>query len=185
MKIYFHRNIENSSNCYVVVNEELKEAVIIDPGKITKEMISQFEDYGYVPKAVLITHNHPAHIRGLTTLLKIYDVQIYAGEAQILGFQTNMISQEGELTLAGLNIQYCCIPGHTPDSICYKIGSVIFSGDVISAGKIGETNSNYSKMILKKGIEQKILVQNEDTTIMPGHGPLTSVAAEKSFNLDL
>ena len=71
MKIYFHMNIESFSNCYVIVNEETKAAIIVDPGKLTKEMVNQFEDNGYKPEAVLITHNHPGHIRGLKTLLKI------------------------------------------------------------------------------------------------------------------
>ena len=44
MKVYFHLNIEGFSNCYVVVNEKSKEAIIIDPGKITKELISQIEE---------------------------------------------------------------------------------------------------------------------------------------------
>ena len=185
MKIYFHITIETLSNCYVVVNEHTKEALIIDPGKITKEMINQFEDNGYIPKAILITHNHPGHIRGLTTLLKIYQVEIYSAESKIAGFQTNVIGGEGKLNLCGLDVFYFSVPGHTPDSMVYKIESVLFTGDVIGAGKIGPTNSNYSKIILNRGIEQKILTENEDTTIMPGHGPLTTVAAERSFNIDI
>ena len=55
MKIYFHLNIESFSNCYSVVNEKTSEAVIIDPGKITKEMINQLEDNNYRPVAVLVT----------------------------------------------------------------------------------------------------------------------------------
>ena len=185
MKIYFHMNIESFSNCYVIVNEETKAAIIVDPGKLTKEMVNQFEDNGYKPEAVLITHNHPGHIRGLKTLLKIYDVTVYAAESEIQGIETIMIDGEGTLIIGGLEVSYFPVPGHTPDSMVYKIGSVLFTGDVIGAGIIGETNSNYSKMILKRGIEQKILTLNEDTTIMPGHGPLTSVAAERSFNIDI
>lgn len=185
MKIYFHMNIESFSNCYVVVNEETLSAIIIDPGKITKEMINQLEDNGYKPVAVLITHNHPGHLRGLSTLLKIYDATVYAAEPVVNEISTTMIHGEGKLMIGGLEVEYFPVPGHTPDSIVYKIGSVLFTGDVIGAGTIGETNSNYSKMILKRGIEQKILTQSEDTTIMPGHGPLTTVAAERSFNLDI
>ncbi len=185
MKIYFHMNIDSFSNSYIIVNEETGAAIIVDPGKITKEMINQMEDNGYKPVAALITHNHSGHIQGLKTLLKIYDVTVYAAEAKILDIQTTMISGEGSLNIGGLDIHYFPVPGHTPDSMVYKIGSVLFTGDVIHAGKIGETNSNYSKMILTRGIEQKILTFSEDTSIMPGHGPLTSVAAERCFNIDI
>ncbi len=185
MKIYFHMNIESFSNCYVIVNEETNEALIVDPGKITKEMIVQLETNHYKPVAVLVTHNHADHLRGLTTLLKIYDADVYAAETNVLGIQTKFIHGEGKLLLAGLEVEYFPVPGHSPDSLVYKIGSVLFTGDAIGAGTIGETNSNYSRMILKRGIEQKILTQTEDTTIMPGHGPLTTVAAERSFNIDI
>ncbi len=185
MKIYFHMNIESFSNCYVIVNEETSQALIVDPGKITKEMINQLEDNHYKPVAVLVTHNHADHLRGLSTFLKIYKADVYAAETNVQGVQTKFIHGEGKLNLAGLEVEYFPVPGHSPDSLVYKIGSVLFTGDVIGAGKTGETNSNYSKMILRHGIEQKILTQPEDTTIMPGHGPLTTVAAERSFNIDI
>ena len=70
MKVYFHLNIEGFSNCYVVVNEKSKESIIIDPGKITKELISQIEEQHLKLVAVLITHNHSSHIHGLKTLKK-------------------------------------------------------------------------------------------------------------------
>ena len=185
MKIYFHMSIESFSNCYVIVNELTSEALVVDPGTVTKEMINQLEDNHYKPVAVLITHNHENNIRGLKTFLKIYDADVYAAESKIFGIPTKVIHGDGKLNLAGLEIEYFSLPGHSPDSLVYKTGTVLFSGDVIGAGTIGETNSSYSKKMLKRGIEQRILTQPEDTTIMPGHGPMTTVAAERSFNIDL
>lgn len=185
MKIYLHMNVESFSNCYIVVNEKSKEAIIIDPAKITTQMISQIEENSYKPVAIFITHNHPAHTKGLTTFLKIYNCEVYAVEQKISGVMTTPIHGDGKISVAGLDIEYLSIPGHTPDSLVFKIGNALFTGDVIGAGTIGGTNSNYSKMILQKGISQKILTQNEDTSIMPGHGPMTCVAAERSFNIDI
>ena len=68
MKVYFHFNLDGFSNCYVVVNEKNKEALIIDPGIITKEIIEQIESGPYNLVAVLITHKHNSHIRGRQTL---------------------------------------------------------------------------------------------------------------------
>lgn len=185
MKIYFHLNLEGFSNSYVVVNEETKKALIIDPGKITAEIINQIEGGGYQLCAVLITHNHSSHVRGLSTLRKIYKLAVYAADSEAAGSETNVINGDGSLKIAGLNVGYFAVPGHTSDSIVYKIGRVLFTGDVISAGKIGETSTSYSRRILCTGIQTKILSQQEDTVIMPGHGPPTSVGAEKQFNTDL
>ena len=63
----------------------------------------------------------------------------------------------------------------------YKIGNVLFTGDSLSAGKIGSTNSSYSDFVLRRNIEQKILSENDATVIMPGHGPPTCIGAERMF----
>src|SRR5574344_278179 len=113
MKIYFHLNLEGFSNCYVVVNEETKKALIIDPGKITEEIINQIEGGGYQLCAVLVTHNHLSHIRGLATLRKIYKLTIYAADSEVAGSETNVISGDGTLKVGGLNIGYLSVPGHS------------------------------------------------------------------------
>jgi len=185
MKVYFHMNLDSFSNCYVVVNDKEKKALIVDPGKLRKEMIDQIEDGGYQLVGALITHNHPGHIQGLNTLKKIYDVTVYAADYDIAGSPASVIKGDGTIKVAGLNVSYFALPGHTPDSMVYKIGNVLFTGDTISAGRIGETNSSYSHKTLITGLKTKILTQQEDTLIMSGHGPLTSVGAERMFNMDL
>ncbi len=178
-------NIDNFSNCYVIANEETCQAIIIDPCKITKEIINQIEDQKYYLCAALITHNDSSHIRGLSTLQKIYDIQVYAADSDIPGCSTTVIKGDGTINIAGLNVTHMSMPGFSADSMAYKIENVVFTGDVLSAGKIGETNSQYSKKILCTGIKSKIMSLNEDTIIMSGRGPLTSVAAEKNYNREL
>ena len=185
MKVYFHMNVENFSNTYLVVNEDTKTAIIIDPCKITKQIIDQIENGGYKMQAALITHNHKGHINGLSTLMKIYDITVYAAESEIQGIKTNTINGDGSINIGDLNISYFHVPGHTPDSIVYKIENVLFTGDTIEAGRICSTNSNYSRMNLIKNIKNKIFSLDNDTIIMSGHGPLTTIASEKAFNIDL
>lgn len=185
MKVYFHMNVETFSNSYLVVNEDTKTAIIIDPCKITKQIIDQIENGGYKMQAALITHNHKGHINGLSTLMKIYDITVYAAESEIQGIKTNTINGDGSINIGDLNISYFHVPGHTPDSIVYKIENVLFTGDTIEAGRICSTNSNYSRMNLIKNIKNKIFSLDDDTIIMSGHGPLTTIASEKAFNIDL
>lgn len=185
MKIYFHMNIENFSNCYLVVNEETKLAIIIDPGKITKEIINQLEDGGYELCAALLTQNQQGQLHGIRTLRKLCELDVFAADTAIEGEKTILLRGEGVLKLAGLDITYFALPGHAADSMVYKIGSVLFTGDALTAGAVGETTSSYAKTTLLNGIRTKIFTHSDDTIIMPGHGPLTSVGAEKLYNIDL
>ncbi len=183
MKIYFHLNIDTFSNTYVVVDEHSKCAVIIDPGKPTNEVLKQIETDGYTLCAALITHNHEDNIRGLTTLRRIYDLRTYAADIDVACTAETTIKGEGILKFGGITVEYFSLPGHTADSIVYKIGTVLFTGDVISAGEIGSTSSSYANDLLCNGIQAKIFTQSDDTVIMPSRGPMTSVNAERMYNL--
>lgn len=184
MKVYFHLNLGGFSNCYVIVNEDSNEAIVIDPGKITEEIISQIEDNHLKLAAVLITHNHGSHVDGLRTLRKIYSPKILAADWEVAGNDTTVISGDGKIRIAKMTVRYMSLPGHTADSVVYGIGNILFTGDVLSAGKIGSTNSSYSDFILKSNIEQKIFSQQDGIILMPGHGPPTTLEAAQKFNLD-
>lgn len=184
MKIYFHLNLSGFSNCYVVVNENSKEAIIVDPGQITEDIISQIEDNGLKLSAVLITHNHGSHVHGLRTLRKIYSPKIYAADWEVAKNDTTVITGDGKIRIAKMIVRYMALPGHTADSMIYGIGNALFTGDVISAGMIGSTNSSYSDFILHTNIKTKIFSQQESTILLPGHGPPTTLAAAKMFNID-
>ena len=184
MKIYLHLDFQKLTNCYLVVNEFTKKALIIDPCKISNILIQQIEEGDYDLQAVFITHKHENHYRGLETLKKIYDFSVYAADNE-LSTDKNVLKGEGSKNIGGLNVEYFSLPGHTADSIVYKIENVLFTGDVLFAGTIGSSSCSYTKRYLANGIRSKILSQNDDVIIMPGHGPLTSVGAEKQFNLDL
>ncbi len=185
MKIYFHLNLEGFSNCYVIVNENSGEAILVDPGKITPEIINHIEDGGYRLTGVLITHNHGSHVNGLNVLRKIYSPKIYAADWEVAGENTIVLKDDGEIQIAGLTIEYMSLPGHTADSMVYKVGRVMFTGDCIAAGTIGSSNNKISELNLIKNIKMKILSQQDDTVLMPGHGPPTTVAAEKQFNISI
>ena len=181
MKVYFYLNYQGFSNCYLVVNEVAKEAVIIDPGEISEQLISQIEENNLKLSAVLITHNHGSHVDGIKTLQKIYSPKIYAADWEVAGSETNVITGDGKIRIAKMVIHYMAAPGHTADSVIWKIGNILFTGDVLFAGSIGSTNSSYSEFILKSNIEEKIFSQQDGLIVMPGHGPPTTLGAAKVF----
>jgi len=184
MKVYFHLNLGGFSNCYVVVNEANREAIIIDPGQVTDELIEQLESESYHLAGVLVTHNHGSHVHGLKTLRKIYSPKILAADWEVAREETTVISGDGKIRLGGMLVHYMAVPGHTADSMVYKIGNMMFTGDVLMAGTIGNTASSFSNFILKTNIEEKILSQTEDTVLFPGHGPPATVGSVRQFNID-
>ena len=181
MKIYFHLNEGGFSNCYLVVNEISNQAIIIDPGKITKEIIARIEDNHLNLAAVLITHNHGSHADGLKTLRKIYSPKVFAADWTVAANDTTVITGDGTTQIEGMQVSYLSIPGHTADSVVYSIGSILFTGDVLLSGEIGKTNSSYSEYILRSNIEHKIFSQLDSTILMPGHGPPTTLGAAKAI----
>ncbi len=187
MKIYFNLCLEEFTNCYVVVNDQpdVMEALIIDPGRISSEIIDQIERDHYKLTGVLITHNHTNHVKGLSTLKKIYSPYIYAADYDVGGSQSVVLRGSGDIDVAGLNVKYYSVPGHSSDSMVYRIGNVLFTGDTITSGIIGETSSKYSKKLLLDNILEKIYSQAESTILMPGHGPPSTIEGEKQFNLDI
>ena len=180
MKVYFHLNEGGFSNCYLVVNEISNQAIIIDPGKITKEIIARIEDNHLNLSAVLITHNHGSHADGLKTLRKIYSPKVFAADWTVAANDTTVITGDGTTQIEGMQVSYLTIPGHTSDSV-YKIGSILFTGDVLLSGEIGKTNSSYSEYILRSNIEHKIFSQLDTTVLMPGHGPPSTLGAAKAI----
>ncbi|HOF11209.1 MAG TPA: MBL fold metallo-hydrolase [Treponemataceae bacterium] len=182
MKVYFNLSLEGFSNCYVVTNPEEKAAIIIDPGTVTKEILLQIEREQLNLEAVLITHNHESHLKGLATLRKIYTPKIYAADYEVADRETQILKDDGILRIGGLQVGYMSVPGHTPDSMVFKIGKVLFTGDALTASTLGSTTNTYAERMLLAAVHNKILSQHDDTVIMPGHGPPSSVAAEKNFN---
>jgi glyoxylase-like metal-dependent hydrolase (beta-lactamase superfamily II) len=185
MKVYFHMNQESFANCYLVVNEKTREALLIDPCKINPVLLNQIEDEKYTLAAVLITHNHPGHCRGLKTLRKIYSPRIYAAHYGVAEASTIVLKDSGVFVEAGLTVGFASVPGHSFDSIYYRIGNALFTGDALTAGLIGSTDSGYAKQTLVSHIKAKILCAGDCDIIMPGHGPPSTIGAEKQFNIDL
>ncbi|OJF76106.1 MAG: MBL fold metallo-hydrolase [Treponema sp. CETP13] len=185
MKIYFHLNIHGFSNTYIVTNEETMQAIIIDPGVITNNMIQQIERGPYNLTACLITHNHTTHLQGLSTLRKIYNPKIYAADYEVAGVDTVVIKGDGVIRIAGFSVGYMSIPGHSSDSMVFKIGRVMFTGDTLTAGSYGSTNNTYAERTLASNIKLKLLSQQDDIEVLPGHGPPTTVGVEKQFNIKI
>lgn len=185
MKLYFHYSLEGFSNSYLIGNEENREAVFVDPGKISPRMLEQLELNNLHLTCVLITHNHESHHRGLETLMRIYEPRIYAADAELNGIPATLLQGNGTFLAAGFAIRYFSTPGHSPDSLMYQIENILFTGDSLTAGRLGRTNNVYGTRNLKTHLRKKMLSQDDPIILMPGHGPPSTIGAERLYNTEL
>ena len=185
MKVYQHYSLYGFSNVYLVGNDATKEALVVDPAEMNASLLGHIEKNGYNLKAVLVTHNHSHHVRGLKTLLKIYDARIYGASAQIAGFPSVALRDGETVATCGFDVQVLSVPGHSPDSLVFRVEGVLFTGDALHAGLIGKTLSSYNAVTLAEMLRTKVLSQADEYVILPGHGPPSTVATERQFNVGL
>jgi glyoxylase-like metal-dependent hydrolase (beta-lactamase superfamily II) len=158
------------------------EAILIDPGEMGTDVLNTIEKNEYSLKGVLITHDHRGHVRGLRTLMRIYDVEIYAVNHIVMDCRTNVV-RDGDLFNAGpFRIEVISVPGHSSDSAVYKIDNWLFTGDAMSAGLVGTTASSYGAALQMTAIRSKLLSLPGDFIVFPGHGPPSTLEAERQFN---
>jgi len=184
MKIYQHYSIFGFSNSYIVGNEEIGRAIIVDPAELTPTMIEKIERHHFDISGILITHNHAHHVNGLSTIMKIYKPTIYASNAKIMNFQCRKVRDGDKIDEADFEIEAIAVPGHSQDSIVYLLdGLFLFTGDVLHAGLIGKTSSAFNTNALAERIAQKLFGLPDRTVIFPGHGPPSTIGTEKKGNI--
>jgi len=202
MKLFFQYCSYGFSNCYILgtkmaVNQELSPgsvsednlhqnaAIIVDPGSMENVTLETIENNNLDLKAVLITHDHLGHVRGLRTLKRIYNAEVFAVNQTILDYKTNMVKDGDYFNIADLVVEVISIPGHSSDSVVYRIGNLLFTGDVLTAGIVGSTASAYGAATQMNKLRSRLLSLPGDFVVLPGHGPPSTLEAERRFNADI
>lgn len=182
------------TNTYLVSQE--RRAVVIDPGFAADSVTALVAQRGLALEAILVTHGHVDHVYGAMAVQArtgaplffpdtdlylangifngmIYDVPV--GYADLRGGQI--------LDLLGISFSVIFTPGHTPGEVSFHVGDTLFSGDTLFAGTIGRTDfPGGDHDTLLNAIRQEIFTLPDDTRVLPGHGPPTTVAEEKRSN---
>ena len=180
---------EYGSNCYVVGCPESCEAAIVDPGGAADEILKRIEEHELAPELVLITHAHGDHIGALRSIAKAFPgVRLVNHQAERdsvtrgVGSQWEPAKDRVRINLGSLTIVPLGTPGHTPGSTCYLIDGLCFVGDTLFAGSIGKSGSGETYTQALAHIRAKILSLPDETVLLPGHGPVTTVGEENAHN---
>ena len=192
-----------STNCYLVINEETKQTVVIDPAACPSYLMGHMKSEGLQVEAILLTHGHFDHIMGIDDLRREFPVPVYVHEGDretlldpalnLSSSYTNGYTFDGadyirdgqRLELAGFSFQVIHTPGHTPEGVCYYLESegVLFSGDTLIQNSVGRTdfpNSSMSDLI--RSLREKVMKLPDDVKVYPGHMGETTIGHERKYN---
>lgn len=192
-----------STNCYLVINEETKQTVVIDPAACPKKLLGFIEEEGLKIEAILLTHGHFDHIMGIDGFLEYFEVPVYVHEEDERVMNDPVLNQSSTYTsgytfsgaqylrdrqtleLAGFVFEVIHTPGHTWGGCCYYVASenVLFSGDTLFQESVGRTDFETSSMSdLMHSVREKLFRLPEETHVYPGHMGETTIGHEKTHN---
>ncbi len=190
------------TNCYLVYCEESRSCAVIDPGAEPEKIIAAVADLELKPAVVLNTHGHVDHIGANSDIVKKYGVPLamhgadtgmlqvsdYIELSLLLGARNSpppdrLLADGDEIAVGRTSLRVVHTPGHTPGSVGFVHGGVLFSGDTLFCDGVGRTDlPGGSWKDLERSIREKILSLPGETVVLPGHGPRTTVERERISN---
>ena len=192
-------------NCTILGDEETREAIVIDPGDDVSRIAKRLTEQGLKLKQILVTHGHIDHVGGALKLKRLTGAPIYLNENDLpqiemmdtqaawLGLRTAPETappdeglKDGQLVgLEHYPAEVLHTPGHTQGSICLHFAplNLLIAGDTLFAGSIGRTDlpgGDFDQIIASH--RSRLLTLPDETRVLPGHGPGTTIGQERRSN---
>ena len=187
------------TNCYIIYDEKLKEALVIDPGCEEEEIIEFIEKNELKVKYIYLTHCHFDHVLGAKWLKdklggliacldkeegNIKNEDITMGKSLLMKSITvnpdKLFFENDEIQVGDITFKVIHTPGHTSGSSCLYGDGVLISGDTLFKGTYGRCDlptGNVSEIV--KSIKTKLFELPNNTVVYPGHGETTTIGIEK------
>ncbi len=190
-------------NCFIAGCPETKEAMIVDPGDEAEQILAALERNDLTAKLIVVTHEHIDHIGAVEAVRQATNAPVamhalaYDGTAAQsqtalmmlgrpmprMGPPEVFLDEGHDVQVGKLKFQVLFCPGHTPGHICLYGEGVLFSGDVLfqlSIGRFDLPGGDGPQLL--RSIRDKLWPLPDDTIVLPGHGPATTIGQEKQFN---
>ncbi len=191
-------------NCTILGDETSREAIVVDPGADLPKILALLAKHALTVKQIVVTHAHIDHIAGAQQLKQLTGAPILYNQRDLplvammdvqatwLGIPVPQVSApdadltDGQtVTIKGLTANVLHTPGHTQGSLCLHLPqhSLLLAGDTLFAGSVGRTDlpGGDTRMLIRS-IQSQLLPLPEETLVIPGHGPTTTIGDEKKYN---
>lgn len=188
-------------NTYILADSETNQGMVIDPGCYTPVMKKELQNMAEL-KYIILTHAHGDHMGALNAIRRDYpDAVLIAGAKErnlLLDAENNgsmefspepvsteadrYVSEGDSVTLGSIEFTFMETPGHTEGGICVFGDGKIFTGDTLFFRSIGRTDLYSGNMEQMRKSLQKLMRLPDEIQVLPGHGPGTSIGAEKKGN---
>lgn len=194
-------------NCRIIKTNVNNEVLIIDPGGDFPVIDKYIKDNKLIPTQIWLTHSHLDHCGGVKQLKDKYNCQLYGHpiekefrarveESSLrFGIESGImlncpepdfeISGDQILLFNGVEFKVLFTPGHSPGHLCFYLGDtgVLLAGDTLFAGSIGRTDLPMSShQTLMNSIHQHLMTLPDETKVLSGHGPDTTIGKERRTN---
>ncbi len=189
-------------NCYIVIDRETKESVVVDPGEDSELFLRRINYEGVHVEAVWLTHAHLDHILGVKHVVEQTGAPIYLHpddrslydsiqeQASWLGLQADEqpqpgheLAHGGQVAVGESTFEVRHVPGHSPGGVAFVGYGLAIVGDAIFDGSIGRTDlPGGDSETLLTSIREQLLVLPDETLVYPGHGPATTIGKERKSN---
>ena len=191
-----------AENCYLVADPESGEAAIVDPGEEAGLFLARLRHERWTLKAVWLTHAHVDHVAGVAALRAQLDVPVFLhpadrplydgvpGQAAMFGLDAGVppapdhaFAEGDSVAVGACRFGVIHTPGHSPGGVCLVGHGMAFVGDTLFAGSIGRTDLPGGDLrALIEAVHLKLFVLPDETVVYSGHGPATTIGAEKRGN---
>ena len=191
-------------NAYIIGDETTGEGALIDPGDEATRIALAVEGTGLEIGQIIVTHAHIDHVGAIAPLVDEYACPVLMHEeaaamlrtvpqqALMMGLRFGKVPQvdrhvgdDEVLEVGPLRLRSLYTPGHAPGHLAFLVEGegIVFSGDALFAGSVGRVDLPGASMeVLMHSIEEKLLPLPDDTRVLSGHGPETSIGRERMTN---